>query len=67
MGGSCSTSSQLMSIFIKFLHLFVFAEVMKTLIDQCIDGANTRELCKIGDDLIEKECGTTYKKLKKGV
>ena len=43
------------------------AEVMKALIEQCIEGADTRELCKTGDGIIEKECGTTYKKLKKGM
>ena len=39
---------------------------MKALIEKCVEGANTRDLCKLGDDLIEKEISSSHKKMKKG-
>ena len=43
-----------------------FVDVMKALIEKCVDGASTLELCKFGDEMVATEVSAKYKKIAKG-
>jgi methionine aminopeptidase len=49
--------------------IYLFAGVLKQVIDKCVVGASVREICEFGDGLLVEETSKVFKKekeLKKG-
>ncbi len=54
---------------LSFKQFLLSSEVLRSVLEQCVDGASARQICEHGDKLILEETGKVYKKekeMKKG-